>query len=174
MHSLSLFAYIQGRSRKHFQRGRGVTFFSDFSWRNFSLFLVEISILVDPKKFQWFPKSEFSSFSSHISNFPLPLFDFSSFSFFPFPFSLYFHDFTFFPISRPNFPGGKSLGDCAVFFFANLWLWISLCTNYNNRYSLHTILKIYIIRKAFSKMRVFFFYRKPKKSTCFNPHQLLF
>ena len=46
---------VQGRYRKNFQGGGGEVTFPDFSRCDFSLFLVEISILVDPKKFQWFP-----------------------------------------------------------------------------------------------------------------------
>ena len=74
---------------------RGVT--GNFSRREFNLFPVEMTILVDPKKFQWFSKSDKKSlqiFSVFFPIFFLPLFMFShfffSFSSFPFPFFLIF------------------------------------------------------------------------------------
>ena len=102
-----------------FRGGGAKSLFRIFSRCDFSLFPLEISILVDPQKG---PQHFFSPFSPFISDFPLfPSFLFSFFliCFHPCPFFLIifyiFHFFTFFlasffPISRQIFPGRKSLG----------------------------------------------------------------
>ena len=116
-----------GRNREIFQGGQS-QFFSIFSRRDFSFFPVKISILVDPKKFQWFPKIEkqqqkkkgpqlFQSFVplNCSSQFPpllfhfFLIFHFSSFSSTFSVFSLLYLP-SFFQISRQKLSGGNFLG----------------------------------------------------------------